>query len=123
VPSILIVDDDPQLLDAVHLALVDEHEVAVALGGAAALAHLRSGARYDLVLCDLHMDGMTGIEVLETLERELPEVAHHFVFMTGGPLTERARQYLAHGQREYLLKPFGLDHLSALVRARSRRNP
>jgi len=118
---LLIVDDDTHLLSSLRLALVDDHDVDTAPGGGAALERLRGGDdAYDLILCDVQMEGLSGIDVLETLRREAPGAARRFVFMTGGAATERSRAYLAGSETECLGKPFELDRLRHLVRQRVR---
>jgi PAS domain S-box-containing protein len=115
---VLIVDDDAQLVASLCQALGDEHEVEGVASGSLALARLRAEARWDLILCDVQMDGLSGIDVVEALEREVPRLAERVVFMTGGAATDGAREYLAQSPRECLGKPFELEQLRALVRRR-----
>ena len=61
---ILLVDDEQEWLDILSLAFADEHWIVDAVSsGRDALARLREN-RYDLVMCDMSMPGMTGIELL-----------------------------------------------------------
>ncbi len=84
---LLVVDDD--VLVARTLARqLSGHHVEVVLSGQAALDRLSaSGRSFDLVLCDLMMPDMTGMDVYETVEQRYPELAERFVFVSGGVVT------------------------------------
>jgi two-component system, cell cycle sensor histidine kinase and response regulator CckA len=83
---LLIVDDDVGVGRTLSLVLGLEHDVTVVTSGTEALALLTgSGAdAYDAVLCDLMMPGMSGMELLQTLQSTHPELAARVIFMTGG---------------------------------------
>jgi PAS domain S-box-containing protein len=110
---VLVVDDEPLIGESVRRALV-EHEVAVAHSGADAILMCERGD-FDLVLCDLMMPGLSGIDVFETVRARRPELAERFVFMTGGAFTPKARGFLERFQGEALSKPFALKELRELV--------
>jgi PAS domain S-box-containing protein len=117
---ILIVDDEPLLRNLVVRVLEPEHRV-IAFGAARdALAHIETGARVDVVLCDLMMPEMTGMDLHEALLERAPEVARRVLFLTGGVFTERAHRFLAGGDVPYLHKPFSIpDLLAAIERVRA----
>jgi CheY-like chemotaxis protein len=75
--------------------------VEVVSSGQAALERLSTGkTHFDLVLCDLMMPDMTGMEVYEAVEERCPALAERFVFISGGGVTERSRKFLeAHADR------------------------
>jgi CheY-like chemotaxis protein len=110
---VLVVDDEPLIGESVRRALVD-HDVAVAHSGADAIM-MCERSDYDLVLCDLMMPGLSGIDVFETVRARRPELAGRFVFMTGGAFTPKARSFLERHEGESLSKPFALKELRALV--------
>jgi signal transduction histidine kinase/CheY-like chemotaxis protein len=114
---ILIVDDEP-LVGKVLRRTLTEHDVTVVETGAAALARLSAGERYDLVLCDLLMPGMTGMDVYRALAREHPSLARRVVFLTGGAFTSAARDFLDQEQVECVEKPFEVDALRAVIARR-----
>src|SRR5262249_32951728 len=59
----LLIDDDPRLLRSVKRSLARTYDVETCEGGTAALAVLAAGHRFDVILCDLHMPDLTGMEL------------------------------------------------------------
>jgi signal transduction histidine kinase/predicted transcriptional regulator len=119
---ILVVDDDRPVAEAVALDL-DGHEVVMVGSGRDALARLREDDAFDVVLCDLMMPEMTGMDLFETVTRENPALAERFVFMTGGAFTRRAQRFLAEVKNARVQKPFHPTALESLVRGLASRNP
>jgi len=115
---ILVIDDEAAVGHALHRALIDEHDVLVASSGREALEMLHKDDQYDVVLCDLMMPDMTGMDVWEQLRREGNRVADKIVFVTGGAFTPRAREFLDSVANIQIEKPFDLMELRALVRGR-----
>jgi CheY-like chemotaxis protein len=89
--------------------------VDAAISAAEALARLRSGERFDIIFCDLMMPEMSGMELYEMLERELPEVAKRVVFLTGGAFAPKARTFLEQVKNPRVYKPFEVSALRAMV--------
>jgi PAS domain S-box-containing protein len=114
-PHVLVVDDEPAIARAIAAMIGSGHAVSTATTGEEALACLRGGAHFDLVLCDLMMPGTSGIDVYETIARERPEMADRFVFITGGAVSERAEEFCARMQGRTLAKPFGARELRAFL--------
>jgi PAS domain S-box-containing protein len=114
--DVLVVDDEPLVGRAVSRILSPPHRVTLVAGGAEALARLSDG-RYDVVLCDLMMPGMSGMDLYDRLERTRPEVARRVVFLTGGAFTDAAREFLARVPNARLEKPFEPAVLRAAVAA------
>ncbi|HEX4351681.1 MAG TPA: response regulator [Polyangiales bacterium] len=112
---VLVVDDERLIAAAVQRTLAREHEVT-ALGRARdALEGLRSGLRFDLILCDLMMPEMNGIELHAELIQLAPDQAARMVFLTGGPCTSLAKDFLATVPNPHIEKPFDTRRLRALV--------
>ncbi|HKO91508.1 MAG TPA: response regulator, partial [Polyangiaceae bacterium] len=112
---LLVVDDD--VLVARTLARqLSGHHVEVVSSGQAALDRLAADTTdFDLVLCDLMMPDMTGMEVYEAVEEKCPALAERFVFISGGGVTERSRKFLeAHADR-VLPKPIDNRQLTELL--------
>ncbi len=113
---ILVIDDEPLVAAAVRRAL-SRRCVTVATGGQAALDLVRSGARFDHILCDLMMPEMTGMEFHAQLTREAPDQADLVTFMTGGAFTEAASAFVERHPRPWLEKPLDLEKLRRVVDA------
>ncbi|GAC1346614.1 MAG: hypothetical protein NVSMB23_24500 [Myxococcales bacterium] len=113
---VLVVDDDLLVAESIRRVLVGEHDVTLLADGATALSHLSSVARYDVILCDLMMPRMTGMELHERLAAVGSPQVENFVFMTGGAFTTAARRFLEQIPNERLEKPFDNAALKALVR-------
>jgi PAS domain S-box-containing protein len=113
--TILCVDDEPALGLALKRALVGEHDVIVMTNAVDALARVRSGEHFDLLLCDLMMPGMSGMDLHAELARTAPDLAQRMVFLTGGAFTSRAREFLEVVPNARLEKPIGLDALRSTI--------
>ena len=112
---ILVADDDELVLRSVERSLAKEHAV-VAVGSAKeALALCAGGERFDLILCDLMMPDMTGMDLHRELSLVAPEQANRMIFVTGGAFTDRARQFLSETPREHIEKPFHAANLRAII--------
>ena len=112
---ILLVDDE-RAIRAAMARMLRAHDVVQAASGLEAKAALEADPRFDLILCDVMMPGLSGVELHEWLARERPELARCFVFMTGGAFTSRAKGYLAGAQNRQLAKPFDGAVLMDLVK-------
>ena len=117
---ILIVDDDRPVAAAIALEL-EAHDVVVASSGREALAILRRDKDFDMILCDLMMPEVSGIDVYESLRLVEPTLLRRVVLMTGGAFTVRARQFLARLDVPVVEKPFDAGQLHALVKALDHR--
>jgi two-component system, OmpR family, response regulator MprA len=117
---ILVVDDDPMVATTIRRVLLPEgYDVDVALGGAAALDRARD-RRPDLVVLDLMMPGIDGLEVCRQLRTDgnLP-----ILMLTARSGTADRVRGLDTGADDYLVKPFAYAELLARVRALLRRTP
>ncbi len=117
---VLVIDDEPQLGKALQRAFSAEHQVEAIDQASDALARLQTGERFDVVLCDLMMPGMDGIELYRRLSETLPDEASRMVFITGGALTARVESFFEQVANLMLDKPLDLDGLRALVERRVR---
>ncbi|MBI5515818.1 MAG: response regulator [Deltaproteobacteria bacterium] len=114
---VLVVDDEPSIGRMIELLLGPEHGVDVVGNGTQALDRLLAGERYDVILCDLVMPVMTGMDLYERLAVGAPEALARMVFMTGGAFTDRAREFLDEVPNARVDKPFSPQTLRTLVRS------
>jgi len=114
---ILVIDDDPRIGEAVRESLAPEHDVVTVTNALAALRLLEKREQFDLILCDLMMPAMTGMELHDELSRLDSSQAARMSFLTGGAFTPRARAFLAEVPNPRLEKPFDPQGLRSFVRA------
>jgi PAS domain S-box-containing protein len=115
--KVLIIDDEKDLTDVTREGLSDLHDVQATQDARQALEWIAAGQRFDLILCDMMMPLMTGMEFHTRLAALVPQQADRVVFMTGGAFTPRAREFLARLPNLGLEKPFDLSHILAMVSA------
>ena len=117
---ILIVDDDPQIRRVLRTALIAHgYEIDSARSGEEALVKLRD-ARFDLVILDVNMPGMSGLEVCRWI-RDGSDVA--VIMLTVRSEETDKVEALDAGADDYITKPFGFPELLARIRAALRRAP
>ena len=111
---ILVVDDQDMMRDSLAGILAREHHDVVACSdGAAAVARLGSGGRFDLLITDLRMPRMDGMQLLQEARRILPDLP--VVMMTAHGSIANAVEAMRQGAYDYLQKPFDGDAIKALV--------
>ena len=121
---LLIVDDEEVALrNLQHVMEKEGYQVSAAQSGAAAVALLEKQG-FDVVLTDLRMEGVDGMDVLKKSRELQPEA--EVIFITGYATAESAVQALKHGAFYYIAKPFRLDEVrkvvaEALAKVRLRR--
>jgi two-component system response regulator HydG len=118
-PRILVIDDDRAARDSVARMLrTAGHAVQEAESGEAGIAAARAGA-FDVVLSDLQMPGLSGLDVLRRLREA--HVDSVFIIMTGFGTMESAVEAMRLGAVDFLQKPFFRDELLMRVRAAADR--
>src|SRR6185503_7422602 len=105
-------------VSAMCRVLQEEHEVIGITSARDALSRLSEDTEraFDLILCDLMMSEMSGIELHGELVRRSPELARRVVFMTGGAFTPRARAFLQAVPNRCIEKPLDLETIDDLIR-------
>ncbi len=121
---VFIVDDHALVRAGFRLILGGEGDIEVvgeADSAEAALPQIRK-LRPDVVLCDLLMPDMSGMDLHEALAQTRPGLEERLVFMTGGAFTARARDFLRRVGNPRLEKPFEFEQLHAIVGERLAQN-
>ena len=103
-------------MGALRRSLSAEYHVTCVGDGRKALERLRAGERYALILCDLMMPEMTGMDLFAELEKVAPDQASRMVFVSGGAFTPRAREFLERIPNARVEKPIDLQNLRLLLR-------
>lgn len=107
---VLVVDDEPGLLRAIEDLIAESHDVVSAASGREALELLRDRS-FDVVVADLMMPGVTGMDLYEAARIGFPGLEQRFVFMTGGAFTPQSASLLATVPNRCVGKPFDGDEL------------
>ena len=116
--KVLVVDDEPEYRDVLKLILQEKgYVVALAGGGAEALAILGE-APFQLVISDLSMEGMNGIQLLEEVKRQHPQT--NVIILTGYGTIENAVEAMKIGAWSYFVK--GRDPMDLLKEIENIRN-
>jgi two-component system NtrC family response regulator len=112
-PRILVVDDEPNMCRSLTILLGEDgrRDVSTARSGEEALAKLDEEPQ--VVLCDLSMPGMDGLEVLRRVRQRAPEVK--VILMTAYSTVQSAVEAMRLGAFEYLIKPFTNEDVTAAV--------
>ena len=112
-PSILLVDDEPNILEVLEIVLRDEGmEVFKSTAGRQALEFLRENS-VDMVISDIQMPDITGVQLLKEAKQFAPDTI--FIMITAYASTETAIEALQHGAYDYLTKPFKMEELKNIV--------
>lgn len=118
--NVLIIDDDPQIRRAMRATLTTRYyQVSDARTGQEGLEMLRSSS-YDLVLLDINMPGMSGLETCRLI-RSGSEIA--IIMLTVSNAEKDKVEALDAGADDYITKPFSVPELLARIRATLRRLP
>ncbi|SPD75837.1 Response regulator receiver domain protein (CheY-like) [uncultured Desulfobacterium sp.] len=111
---LLLVDDEEGYVNVLSKRMTKRRiEVTPALSGGEAIRILRK-QDFDVVILDLKMEDMDGIEVLKIIKKMIPELP--VVMLTGHGSEKAAREGLTHGAYDYLTKPCELDDLLKKIR-------
>jgi PAS domain S-box-containing protein len=113
---VLVIDDEPSICGALRRILGSEHEVHALTSARQGCDRIAQGDRFDVILCDLMMPEMTGMDLHAEVSALAPDQAQRIVLITGGAFTEAARDFLARVPNARIEKPFDSDTVRAVVR-------
>jgi len=111
---ILVIDDEPLVGKSLMRLLGRRHDVEVCTSAVEALAR-GDLPRFDVVLCDLMMPGMSGVDFYERVLKEWPQLEGRIGFLSGGTFSERVRRHADLFSARLVDKPFELEKLHALL--------
>ena len=111
--TLLVADDDPGLRESLERTLTREgYRVVLASDGRAALERVQAGG-VDLIVTDLRMPGLTGLELLRAAKAIMPDV--DVILLTAFGTVEEAVKAMKDGAHDFLTKPFRREQLIKLV--------
>ena len=114
-PNILIIDDEAIALSNMsHVLIKEGYDVTTCKDGESGLQALRN-TRFDLVLTDLHMPGIDGMDVLQHVHVMMPEIP--VIMITGHATLDSAVEAMKRGAYHYISKPFRLDEAREIVKS------
>jgi CheY-like chemotaxis protein len=115
---VLVIDDEPAVGRTIRRLLGEAYDVTELSSGRAAIDLLAGGDEFDVIFCDLSMPVVSGMEVFRTVVAARTDLAHRFIFISGGNHTARASEFLDSIPNVRLDKPFDIETIRALVRMR-----
>ena len=110
--SILIADDEPEIREVLHDLLEATHDCVTVGSAEAALGRLRA-QKFDLVISDIMMPGMSGLEMAPLISEQAPDTV--IIMISGVQTVETAIEALRAGAFDFIMKPFALQHVEAAV--------
>ncbi len=113
-PRVLVVDDEELVLSTLKRLLEPRCLVQICHSGREALAICEQDD-FDVVLCDLMMGDLTGMDLYDQLKQRQRPVVERFVFITGGAYTQRAEEFLEAVPNPNLTKPIDVQQLHRMV--------
>lgn len=118
--SVLIVDDERSMRDFLKILLMKEgHEVTAAESGAKALSLLAS-QDIDVIVSDIRMPGMTGIELLEAVKEKTADIP--VILITAFASPDDAVLAMKNGAFDYISKPFNVDEIKSVIESATTKN-
>ena len=114
--KILVIDDEPVVLQLVSQVLTEEgHTVETADNATDALTMVKN-KRYRLILLDIKMPGMSGVELYKRFQKIAPSLTKRVVFITGDIMGKRTLDFLDKTKAPYMMKPFDAKQLKKEIK-------
>jgi len=112
---ILIVEDEDYVRDFLGLLLRDSYDILNAANGVEAINQINTAKRIDLILLDLHMPGINGIDLLRTLKRDT-DLNIPVIIVTAYSSPEIKKEAEELGVKDFISKPFSVDTLEKAIK-------
>jgi CheY-like chemotaxis protein len=95
--------------------MLGDHDVTLVTSAREAVQSIENGARYDVILSDLMMPELSGMDLHDAITRLAPDQVEKMVFMTGGAFTPAARDFFEHVANPTIEKPFDKAALMSVI--------
>ena len=112
---LLIVDDEAAQMKALCRTLEEEHYSVTGFTSATQALEVLRRQEFDLLLTDLQMPDMSGMDLYAEVQRRFPGVAERFVFVTGGAFSPEAKRFLEEVAPSVIHKPFRIEEVLDLI--------
>ena len=112
---VMLVDDEPLVAQTIERLLRRDYDITIARCGREAIDRIAAGGRFDAIVSDVMMPNMTGLELIEELQRVAPDQAQRLIFLSGGVFTAQTRERLEQIGVPQLEKPVTAKELRACV--------
>lgn len=120
---LLLIDDDQRVAKALARLMTKSCEVVIASSSEEGLELLEKDSGFDVVVCDIMMPDMDGVDFFTKVEARWPHLASSFVFVSGGVFTSKAQAFLKTTSLPYLDKPVDFQRLHQLIDTLARQRP
>jgi len=113
--KILVIDDEEPILELLEEALTKNgYRVITVKDGDTAIQYFQKD-RYDLVICDWKIPGLSGQQIYEKLKEREPSLNERFIFISGDLLNPKGKQFVQQQHTPFLLKPFTMEQLLGTI--------
>ena len=116
---VIVIDDEPDMCSLIHKCLESDYVCHEAHSAEQALELLARGEAYDLVISDVNLGDLSGIDLLRYVKQRYPQTAT--IIMSGAQGAETAVDAFRCGAEDYLIKPFDVSNLLASIRRAFRK--
>ena len=115
---ILVVDDEPGVRELLGKVMTEMgHSVDVISDAGSAMKIIDAGTIYDVILSDIRMPGMNGVDLCSLIIRKIPEMKNRIIVITGDVMGADIKAFLNTNKLAYLAKPFDIKVLKKQVQA------
>jgi len=114
-PTILIVEDEDYVRDFLGLLLKEHYDVLNAANGIEAINQINVNEQIDLILLDLHMPGINGLDLLRTLKKEVKKEIP-VIIVTAYSSQEIRNESMELGAKDFISKPFSVESLEKSIK-------
>lgn len=114
---LLIVDDDPLLVQVLEQGLHKEYEIVTTTDSREALRHILDQPSFDIILCDMMMPEMTGSMLYLKTQEARPGIEKRFIIMTGGASSRECQEFMNRPEIRRIDKPFTVRNIQELLKA------